>query len=561
MNKFFYVFLAICTTTIEPCTTILVTKGATKDGSLLVGHTDDNDLGDQRIVYIAAQDYKKGEKRAVFYNQQTYPRYVGKDRSPFYDIPDEASRKPIGYIEQVEHTYAYIEGNYGIINEHQLSLGECTNATKFYYQQDPQKRIIDIATLSQLAMERCTTAKEAVKLMGEIAEKYGYFGWGETLLVADKNEGWVFEISGTPDGSGALWAAQKVPNGEIFVAANQFRIQDIDPTKEDILFSSNLFALAEKYEWKKENTPLNWLKIVCPGEFDHPYYSLRRVWRVMSRVNPSLKLSPWVEGPYTKLYPFSVQPQKPLAVEDVMALFRDHYEGTEFDMTKGIAAGPYGSPYRYLGNYDTTDFPDKRKTPVEGAWERPISIYYTGYSYVTQIRSYLPDPIGGVSWIGFDNPYTTCYMPLYCGVTSLPSSLQKGNPQKYDDHFAWWPFNIANNWTSYIFSYGTKEIIAHQKKWESQALQAQKDIDKTAYNLFKKDPLLSQNYLTKYCQNQVQQVVSHWHGLVAHLFELFNDGYINKPTIGERVGYPQWYLEAVGYKNGPKSYEQPKESP
>lgn len=464
------------------CTTMLITKKATKDGSLIVSHSDDDELGDQRIVCVPPKTHKKGSKRAIYPDITTnYPRYSGKDFAKAYDIKGLKKSEPLGYIGQAEKTYGYIEGNYGIINEYQLSIGECTNSTYFYFDLEKDKRIMGIGQLSKIALERCKKAQEAIILMGALAEKYGYYGFGETLLLADKEEGWVFEISCSPEGTSAIWTAKKVEDGEVFVAANQFRIQDIDPNDPNILYSSNLFDLAKKYNWNK-NGKLNWLKSVCPGEFDHPYYSLRRVWRAFSLINPSLNLSPYVEGPYSTYYPFSIKPQDKLTIQDIMKIHRDHYEGTQFDLTKGLAAGPYGSPNRYIGKYDRVDFPNKLKNKLKGAWERSISIYYTGYVYVTQIRDWLPDSIGGVTWIAYDDPSLSCFIPFYAGITDLPKNFQYGSPVEFDKNFAWWAFNLCANWT-YYFNYAAKEILSKQKQFEEAEFKQQKEIEDKALNI------------------------------------------------------------------------------
>ncbi|MDO9509617.1 MAG: C69 family dipeptidase, partial [Thermovirgaceae bacterium] len=217
----------------EGCTTIIVTKGASADGSVMVSHSDDNELMDQRIIRVPAQNHAPGELRPVFctaaamgafpqYNSFTYPRMVTGDRGRGYDTAGPVSI-PLGHIPQVERTYAYFDGSYGIMNEHQLMFGECTNGSKLTPDPEPGKRIFYSAELSRVALERCRTAREAIKVIGELIEEYGYYGTGETLPVGDTMEGWVIEMAPSPDGVGGLWVAKKVPDGEIFVGANEFR--------------------------------------------------------------------------------------------------------------------------------------------------------------------------------------------------------------------------------------------------------------------------------------------------------------------------------------------------
>jgi len=550
--------------TLSACTTILVTKGASMDGSVFVSHSDDDELGDQRIIYVLAADHEAGSKRPVYYDacsfEVTTVRYVGTSRGPGYDTPGPKTQ-PLGYIPQVEHTYAYFDGNYGIMNEHQLMFGECTNGAKIELKQEEGKRIFYSAELSRVALERTRTAREAIKLMGELIEEYGYYGTGETLLVGDKEEGWVFEMAcGTLDETAGLWVAKKVPDGEVFVAANEFRIREVDPDDPDMMFSENLFEVAEKRGWwKPEDGKLDWLRTISQGEYNHPYYSLRRVWSVMRRLKPSANFSPWVEDGFTKAYPFSVKPDKKLTVSDVMALHRDHYEGTEFDMTKGPAAGPFGSPYRWIGEYDgAQNNVSDSDIDMWGAWERPLSVFYCGYMFVNQARSWLPDPIGGVCWLGPDKPYLTAFVPFYVGMTDLPTSYQTGNTEKFDRSVAWWAFNFVANWANLKFSYMKEDILAKQREIEGKEFSMQQGIDKEALRLHKENPLLAKEYLTTYSIDNANSVVTQWWDLADMLIAKYSDGFVNIPKTAEEVGYPEWWLKEVGYDKGPISYQKPE---
>jgi dipeptidase len=558
------IFLFFFTDASVACTTILVTKGATEDGSVFISHSDDDELGDQRIIYVPAADYDPGSKRPVYYDYCCFEvstvRYIGASRGPGYDTPG-IKTEPVGYIDQVAHTYAYFDGNYGIINEHQLMFGECTNGAKIELKQEKGKRIFYSAELSRVALERCTTAREAVKLMGELIDKYGYYGTGETLLVGDKEEGWVFEMCcGTLDERGGLWVAKKVPDGEVFVAANEFRIREVDPNDPDIMYSKDLFdVVKERGWWDPKDGPLDWLKAVSHGEYNHPYYSLRRVWSVMRRLKPSTNFSPWVENGYTKAYPFSVKPDKKLTVHDVMALHRDHYEGTEFDMTKGPAAGPFGCPYRWIGKYDgAQNNVGDTDSDMWGTWERPLSVFYCGYVFVNQARSWLPDEIGGVCWFGPDKPYLTCFVPFYVGITDLPKSYQTGTTEIFDRTVAWWAFNFVANWAALKFNYMKEDILAKQREIEEKELALQKAMDEEASKLHKSDPALAKAYLTKKCIENAHDVVSEWWDLADMMIAKYDDGYINIPKTAEEVGYPEWWLKKNEYDKGPISYEKPK---
>ncbi|MFQ5953061.1 MAG: dipeptidase [Candidatus Omnitrophota bacterium] len=567
MKKFLTIFLflgffTIFTSGAFACTTILVTKGASADGSVIVSHSDDDELQDQRIIYVPAADHKPGSKRPVYYDPCSFGganiRYVGTSRGPGYDTPGLPKTEPLGYIDQVPHTYAYFDANYGIMNEHQLMIGECTDGAKIELKPEKGKRIFYSAELSRVALERCTKARDAVKLMGELIDKYGYYGTGETLLIGDTEEGWVMEMAcGTLDGKAGLWVAKKVPDGEFFAAANEFRIREVDPDDPDMMFSKNLFEVAKKRKWwNPKDGKLDWLRTVSNGEYNHPYYSLRRVWSIFRRVKPSANFSPWVEDGFTREYPFSIKPDKKLSVHDVMQLHRDHYEGTQFDLTKGLASGPFGCPYRYIGTYDGAQNNVNRDRKAWGAWERPISVFYAGYLYVNQARGWLPDPIGGVCWFGPDKPYLTCFVPFYAGVTDLPRSYQTGNTSKFDINVAWWAFNSVAQKAAEKFSYIKKDILAKQSEIESKEFAMQAGIDKAALELYGKDPALAKEFLTNYSINNANSVVKQWWQLYDKLMQKYTDGYVNDPKIGEEVGYPIEWLKAVGYEQGPISYKK-----
>ncbi|HRW93153.1 MAG TPA: C69 family dipeptidase [Thermotogota bacterium] len=524
------------------CTTIIVTAGASADGSVMVTHTADCGSCDFRLVRVPAADYEPGSQRAVYPFVEGYPRYVGKDMGPGYDTPGFEPSPALGYIPQVEHTYAYFDAVYGVINEHQLAIGECTTAGKSYAQPTPGECIFDIAALSRVAMERCTEAREAIELMGALAVEYGYYGWGETLTVCDTKEAWVLEMTATPDKKSALWVAKKVPDGEVFVESNEFRIREVLTDDPDMLYSPNLHDVAAENGWWDPNSgePLDWLEAVSPGEYSHPYYSLRRVWSVLRRVAPSLNLSPYVEDTYSDAYPFSVKPDQKLTVQDVFELHRDYYEGTEFDLTKGLAAGPFGTPNRYGG--------DSRL--LKGAWERPVSIFRCDYSFVAQLRDWLPDPIGGVLWWGPDAPHTTAYVPFYCATDDIPDAYDTGSHQKFDPSIAFWVHSFAGNWADLKFSYIIKDIEAMQAKVENREVAVQPAIESAALQLYELDPQLAIDFLTDYSNSNAEKVVEDWWEFGQDLIRKYNDGYVD----GKSVGYPDEWLKLVGYEEGPIKY-------
>lgn len=552
------------------CTTMLVTKGASEDGSVIVAHSDDSELFDQRLVYVPAADHKPGSMRPIYYDAAslgdkpeyhayTLRRYVGTDRGPTYVNPHLPQSVPLGYIPQVDHTYAYFDGSYGIMNEHQLAFGECTDGAKIQLEPVPGKRIFYSAELSRVAAERCKTAREAVKLIGNLIETYGYYGTGETLPIGDTEEGWVMEMAPSPEGEGGLWVAKKVPDGQVFVAANEFRIREIDPDDPDMLYSTDLHKIAEQHGWwSPEDGKLDWLRVVSEGEYNHPYYSLRRVWRLQSRIAPSQAKSPWVKDSFTKKFPFSIKPDEKLGPRDVMGLYRDYYQGTQFDLSQGVTAGPFGCPYRYPGPMDskgdTGDPTDKK-----GAWERPISIFRCGYSYVCQARGWLPDPIGGILWFGPDEPMSTCYVPFYAGIKSIAKPYYTCDTTKFSQESAWWAFNFVANWAALKYDYIIKDIQHKQDEIESAEIEGIKEMDKKALAIYDQDPEKARDMLTEYCKTQANQLVTNWWDFAWKLVARYDDGYINEPgKMAQEASYPDEWYKISKWSEGPITYKKPE---
>lgn len=566
----------------QACTTMIITKGASADGSMMVAHSDDDELGDQRMVLVPS--HLQEGYRNIYLHVNNYPRIVSTSRGPgyntpgfheteiLYKLPYQEIWKILGY--EVPQSYAYFDGGYGIMNEYNLMMGECTDGANFEPEPNSLRtagkplRVFYSAELSRLALENCKTAREAIKLMGAILDKYGYYETGETLLVADENEAWVFEMCAIPDEKyHSAWVAQRVPDGEIFVAANEFRIRYLikdDP--DNFIYSPLLIPGLKKVGWWDEakDGPVDWLKAVSPGEYNHPYYSLRRVWRVFDRVNPDLAFSPWVEDGYTFYYPFSIKPRRKLTPEDIFKLYRDHYEGTEFDLTKGVAAGPYGDPHRFTGPYDGNQNDISSKTQMTGAWERAISVFYQGYTYLCQVRPDHPEITKGLLWFGPDVSYTTCFIPTYSKVNQLAETFQIGTPQELNFNMAWWSFNFVNNYSRLNFQLITNANIKPlQHELESRSIALIQKTDEAIKGL---DETAAREMITSVCMDNANDIVKEWWQMATRMVSKYSDGYINLPpgsyatpaieTV-RSVGYPAWWLDKTNYRDGPVSYQMP----
>ena len=559
-----------CGGTAWACTTLIATPGATENGETFVAHSDDGHLADARLIYVPAAEHEPGSQRPVFYDAVslgeleeyasfTHRRYTGKARGPGYDVPGPVT-EPIGYIPQAERTFAYFDGNYGIMNEHQLMFGECTDGSKTDGAKPGPGRLFYSAELARVALERCRTAGEAVELIGSLIDTYGFYGTGETLPVADPREAWVIEMAPGPDGFPGLWVAQKVPDGEVFVAANQFRIREIDPENKDQRIGAHVYAAARAMGWwKPEDGALDWLRTVSLGEYNHPYYSLRRVWRLLDKLAPSKGFSPWVEDGYARAYPFSIRPDKKLARRDVMELYRDHYEGTEFDLTRGLAAGPFGCPYRYLGDNDAAGDVADPGAKREGAWERPISVYYCTYTFVCEGRSWLPDPVGGILWFGNAKPAETCFTPFYAGATNVAVPYRTGDARMFTRDSAFWAFNFVENWAALNYGRIHADIVARRETLERAAFDAVEHADGVAAEMHAEDPARARAWLTDFCDGLANNTFRTWQQFGDRLVAEYADGGLNHPgRLNQKLGYPPEWLEKTSWPKGPIRYEKPE---
>lgn len=533
------------------CTTLIITKGATKDGSMIVTHSDDSALEDSRLIKVPAMDYPDGALRPVYDFLLRYPRLVCKDRGPSYDTPGYPETKPIGHIPQVNHTYAYYDNAYGLMNEHNLMLGECTNNAKYtpdYVTDDmainsgKHVRLLYAQSLSRIALERCDTARDAVKTLGDLIDTYGLFSYGETLLIADKDEGWVFEMCALPDEIyHSAWVAQRVPDGTVFVAANDFRIREIIKDSDDFMYSKLLEPGLYKLGWWSDSLgPIDWMKAVTVTAVTRPYNTFRRVWRVYDLINPDLHLSPWIKDKYTRQYPFSIKPKYKLALQQIFDLYRDHFEGTEFDMTKGVAAGPYGDPTRVRGAY-------YENNSNAGAWERPISMYNQSFTSVCQLKPNAPEATKGILWYASDIAYTSCFVPFSTKMDYIPLSFSSFNPQKYDTTSAFWRFNFVANWARLNYQSITAiDIRPLQKALEKNSTALVEELDIQAF---------IQDVTDTFATN-AEYVLSNWGSLANMLIAKYANGLCNLEDTDEplEIGYSSTWLSYTTYKKGSTTY-------
>jgi dipeptidase len=492
----------------DSCTSILVGRLASADGSTMTSHSCDSGSDRTWMSIVPNRKHKPGDTAKLYLE----PKLVKG--------PDDPDRLEAGEIPQVPETYAYLNAAYPIMNEHQLAIGETTVGGR--RELVSQAGMIDAPELFRLCLERAKTAREAIRVADELTALHGYNDWGECLTFADPKEVWQFEIYGPGKGKkGAVWAARRVPDAEIGVSANAGRILKIDLANEDFFMASaNVISLAEDMGfWSRASGK--------PFEFSYAYnpesrtslYCRRREWRVLSLLAPGLKLNPESEN-----YPFSVKPEKKVTVRDLVAIFRDAYDGTEYDMTRTLVAvnrrgetakSPFASPF--MSN-------DLREL-LRIKRERTICSPASTYLQITQSRDWLPAPIGGVVWLGYDNPATTPHTPFYIGIDRMPGSYMVDGRRAYRRDCAWWAYRTVSKLALFRWQEMTKDVEKVWKDIEDKVFTGQAKLEEEALALYKKDPGKAKELLTKYCLDQADQAVAAYWKLADELWVKYSGNF------------------------------------
>lgn len=520
-------------TSSDACTNLLVSKGATADGSTMITYAADAGGFMERLFYLPETTHPDGA---------------------MLEVHDWDTGKYLGDIKQAKHTYRVV----GNMNQHQLTIGETTFSGLTDYRDTTG--IIDYGSLMRITLQRAKTAKEAIRVIGELTSEYGYYSTGESFSIADPNEVWIMDMHPKGVGNkGIVWVARRIPDGYVAAHANQSRIRKIiknDP--ENCLYSDDVISFAKSEGIAKEhNGEFSYADTYNPLDPGGVLYCEGRVWRFYDLAAPSQDLSEdyWraVEG--AEPYPLFIKPDKKIEVKDLQTWMRDHFEGTDYDMTKGLAAGPYGCPYRWKNLSWKLD----SDTTQKFGWERPISTQQTAWSYVAQMRSHLPDEIGGVLWYGVDDAATSCYVPLYSSLQSPPKPYTVGSIKDFSWNSMFWVFNLVANKSYTMYSYISKDIKEVQQDYENKFLSYQPQLEKAAQGLYKTDPELAADFLSDYSISNAERVHNEWKSLWEYLVVKYNDRYVNDVTKSEGrapegVGYEQKFLEQV-VKERPGYYD------
>jgi len=488
----------------ECCTSLLAGKEATVDGSTMTSHSCDSGTDRTWIKLQPHRTHPTGARDTIWFMPK---RTTG---------PEDPERIWAGTIPQVHETYKFMDTAYPAMNEFQLAIGETTTGGKRELRS--QEGLIDAPELYRLVLQRARTAREAIRIADELTREFGYNDWGECFTFADPEEVWFFEILGPGAGKvGAVWAAVRIPDGEIAVSANAHRILEIDLDDPDhYMASENVHSLAQEMGWWDPDSGE-------PFRFAYAYadrsslYSRRREWRALSLLAPSLGLDPNAEN-----YPLSVKPDEKVTVQDLLTIFRDWYADTPFDMTRRLTVvGPNGKAVKSpvanpFMNSDTRELLgiDRERTIAS-----PAATYLT----VTQSRSWLPDPIGGLVWLGYDNPVTTPHLPFYIGIEQMPDSYMVDGRREFSRDCAWWAFRRASKLSYFRFQDMVRDLRAVWEPMEEELFARQTEVEAEALSLFESDPARAQAFLTEYSQGWANRAVEQYWALGDELWVKYNN--------------------------------------
>jgi dipeptidase len=513
------------------CTNLLAGKLATTDGSTMITYAADSYALFGALYHFPARTYPEGT---------------------MLDIYEWDTGKYLGQIKQATQTYSVI----GNMNEYQVSIAETTFGGR--EELVDTTGIIDYGSLIYIALQRSRSAREAIRVMTTLVEEYGYYSSGESFSIADPNEVWIMEMIGKgPKNKGAVWVAQRIPDDCIAAHANQARITTFPfDDKNNCLYSVDVIAFArEKGYFKGRNKDFSFSDVYAPLDYGALRACEARVWSFFRRASTDMdRYIDYISGESAERMPLWVKPARKLSVEDLKNFMRDQYEDTPLDITKGVGAGFYGSKLRLS--------PLSFKLDGETYYhERPIATQQTGFSFVAQMRNWLPPYIGGILWFGVDDAAFNIYTPMYCGINSVPNcySETNGSLLEYSPSSAFWVYNRVSNYAYDKYSLMIDDIRKTQKHWESNFRTLIPSIDKTALDL---PEASARDFLTTFSHSQAENSTTAWRRLGEYLLVKNLDGVVKKEENGKflmndkkipqgiiRPGYPEEVLRRMVKEN------------
>ena len=497
MKKLLLAVLAVCSFgAAKACTNFIATKGATTDGSVFVTYSADDYGLITNLCHYAAGKHAKGTKR---------------------EIIDYDSDESHGFIDEAAETYNVI----GNINEYQLSIGETTYGGR--EEMIDKTGIIDYGSLMYLGLQRAKTAREAIKVMTELVEKYGYQSSGESFTIADPNEVWILEMMGCGGDKKqkVVWVAVRIPDGMISGHANQARIGQFSTYNTDVITSKNCIKFAREKGWFTGNDKdFNWKMVYAAPDFGGRRYCDARVWSFFNHFKDMSRYLPWALGKDKNAedMPLWIQPDRKLTLADIQMSMRDHYEGTPLSTLNDCGQGNWDMPYRptplvfeYNGKKYFT--------------ERPASTQQSAFSYVCQLRSWLPREIGGIIWFANDDANMAAYVPIYCSNVERAECFNTPDADAvtFSDKNAFWVCNWVANMVYPRYSQMFPALKAVRDRLEKGYEADRKQIEERAQELYLTDKAAAVKFLNDYSVAKSNEMIAEWKQLATYLIVKFND--------------------------------------
>ena len=533
-----------CTSSAFSCTNFIVGKKASADGSVLISYAADNYGMYGFLYHHSASKHNKGDLR---------------------EVRNWDTNKFLCKIPEAPITYNVI----GNINENQVAIAETTFGGR--EELADTTAAMDYGSMMYIALERSRTAREAIKIMTDLVEKYGYNSEGETFTIADNNEAWIMEMVGKGNvEKGAVWVAVRVPDDCVCAHANQSRIHKFNmKDKDNVMYAKDVIKFARKQGYfNGKDEDFDFANAYCPANFEGLRFCEARVWSFFNRWSDGMdKYLPYASGKElgAEPMPLFIKPKRKLAASDVMNSMRDHYEGTPFDMTVDAGSGIYQAPYR----------PTPLSWKCDGKEyfnERPVSTQQSGFVFVAQLRSELPNPIGGVLWFGNDDANMVAFTPMYCCITKSPEcfSEKTADAVTFSWKSAFWVCNWVSNmiYPRYSMMFGDLENV--RNKLEYSYLENQNKIEAEARRLYQQNPEKAVEFLTYYSDTVAQSMTSQWKKLGEFLIVKYNDQAVKPEKNGrflrtaeglgetvKRPGFPEEYKRIIVKETGSK-YLVPK---
>jgi dipeptidase len=553
----FLSFIIVSNTT-NACTNYLITKGASTDGSTMISYAADSHIRYGELYFRPRGVWPTGTLITLY---------------------DRGTNKPLGQIPQASETYQVI----GFMNEYQVAIGETTFTGR--EELADSTAIVDYGSLMFLALQRSKTAREAIKVMAELVEQYGYASTGESFSIGDPNEVWIFEMIAKRTNmkldkktketynadKGAVWVAIRIPEGYVSSHANQARIttfplengknsissknlsQIFNPEVE-VVYAQDVISYARSREiFSGKDQAFSFSDTYAPLTFDAARFSELRVWAFFNHINGDMKKYwDYATGKDLKnRMPLYIKPDRKLTPQDLQGFKRDHLEGTELDMSKDLGAGPNHAPYRWrpmTWKYEGKTYLNERTTATQ----------QTGFSFIAQMRNWLPNPIGGILWFGVDDAASSVYVPIYCAINYIPENFAEGNGDMltYSPTSAFWIFNRVANFAYLRYDLVMQDVKKVQSELESKFAAYTPAIDDAALKLWKANPKLANEFLTDFSVRMANTTFQRWKELSDWLLVKYIDGNVKKEKDGNFIHNPWGYPVSPSQPGYPDSWKK-----